>query len=106
PARVYVVGGELAVSQAVVDEIAALGLPTQRLGGPTRIETALAVGDELWRLVGEDEAREGFGVVAVNLRQDFTHVLSATAVAAALPGLFLPLEGEDGSIVTASTRAA
>lgn len=40
---VTVLGGEAAISADVVDELGALGLTVQRLNGPTRLETAVAV---------------------------------------------------------------
>jgi hypothetical protein len=45
--EVLILGGPGAVSQAVEDAVRALGLPTRRLAGPTRIETAVAVAREL-----------------------------------------------------------
>ncbi len=42
---VYVLGGEVAISAAVVAEVEALGFTVVRLSGPTRVETALAVAD-------------------------------------------------------------
>ncbi len=47
---VYVLGGEAALSPAVADGITALGLVVVRLAGTTRVETALAVADEVRRL--------------------------------------------------------
>lgn len=47
---VYVLGGEAALSPTVADDITALGLVVVRLAGVTRVETALAVADEVRRL--------------------------------------------------------
>ncbi|MEE8603623.1 cell wall-binding repeat-containing protein [Euzebya tangerina] len=41
--RVLVLGGEAAVSQSTVDALEAAGYPTQRIAGPSRIETAVEV---------------------------------------------------------------
>ncbi len=47
---VYLLGGVAAISQAVEDELAGLGYRPQRLFGDSRIETAVAVADEVRRL--------------------------------------------------------
>ena len=41
--RVWVLGGEAAISAEVADELAAAGLDVERIAGPTRFETAAAV---------------------------------------------------------------
>lgn len=51
-ATVYVVGGEDAVGQAVVQAIAGLGFLPTRLGGVDRVATSVAVAAETVRLVG------------------------------------------------------
>ncbi len=45
-ATVYLLGGEAALSGAVEQAVADLGLSPRRLSGPTRIETAVAIADE------------------------------------------------------------
>lgn len=45
--RVWILGGEAAVSTAVVDRVRALGYAPARLHGPTRIDTAVAVAREV-----------------------------------------------------------
>ena len=55
-----VLGGEAAVSSAVVSAIAAKGITTQRLQGATRVETATAIAD-----FGRDQL--GFSLEHVNL---------------------------------------
>lgn len=47
---VYLLGGLVAISQAVEDELTGLGYRPQRLFGASRIETAVAVADEVRRL--------------------------------------------------------
>ena len=49
-AVVYVLGGTDAISDAVTDSLTASGYQVTRLAGPTRVETALAVADEVHRL--------------------------------------------------------
>jgi hypothetical protein len=44
---VYLLGGEGAISAAVEQELAALGFETVRLSGATRIETAVAIAEEI-----------------------------------------------------------
>lgn len=44
---VYLLGGEQAISAAVADELAAAGYQVERLAGPTRVETSVAVADTL-----------------------------------------------------------
>jgi len=49
---VYLLGGEVALSAAVSDVVEAAGFDVDRLAGPTRIKTALAVADEVRRVNG------------------------------------------------------
>ncbi len=51
PAHVVVVGGPAAVSDAVAAELATFA-PVRRIAGPTRIDTAIAVAEELTRTRG------------------------------------------------------
>lgn len=52
---VYILGGTAAVSQDVEDQLSSAGYDVRRLFGPSRLETALAVADEVRRLhPGED----------------------------------------------------
>ncbi len=48
--RVFVLGGTEAISRAVVDSLADDGFAVTRLAGETRVQTALAVADEVRRL--------------------------------------------------------
>ena len=48
--RVYVVGGEAALSPAIDDQLAAAGHEVVRLAGAGRVETALAIAEEVRRL--------------------------------------------------------
>ena len=49
-ARIYLLGGTAAIGQAVEDELIAAGYDVVRLSGPSRIETAIAVANEVRRL--------------------------------------------------------
>ena len=84
-APVYVVGGEAAISAAVVASIQALGYDVTRFAGPDRYATALAV------------ARDGLGspkTVFVATGFSFPDALTAGAVAARLDGAVLLTRGE------------
>ena len=50
---VYLLGGEAAVSSAVEAELAARGYTPVRLAGPSRVETAIAVADEVRRVFAD-----------------------------------------------------
>ena len=54
-ATVYVLGGESAISEAVVDAVEELGFRVQRLAGDSRIDTAVAVAEEVLTRTGADE---------------------------------------------------
>lgn len=109
PGQVYVVGGSAVVSDAVVNEIAAMGLATERLAGSTRVDTGIEVARQfLTDLQADgDGTFESAVTVAVNVRSNFNDVLSATLVAGN-GNVFLPLEGPstDPSVpeLTQSTR--
>lgn len=47
---VYLLGGVNAISQAVADQLTADGYTVARLSGPSRVETSIAVADEVRRL--------------------------------------------------------
>jgi putative cell wall-binding protein len=47
---VYLLGGEAAISAGVAQQVAAAGYSVVRLAGPSRVETALRVADEVRRL--------------------------------------------------------
>lgn len=52
---VYLMGGENALSAAVAAQVQALGLQPRRLAGDSRIETAIAVADEVLALGGGEQ---------------------------------------------------
>ncbi len=100
PARVWVVGGEAAVSPATQAQVEALGPIVARLAGPTRIDTAIAV----WEQYTHELAVDGNGsldtarTLLVNLRQHFGDALAAT-VLAGQGDWFMPVDGSDVSVL-------
>ena len=54
-ATVFVLGGENAISEAVVEAVEDLGFRVERLAGDSRIDTAVAVADEVLSRTGADE---------------------------------------------------
>lgn len=107
--RVLVVGGHGAVSAVVVDEVEGL-LPADarlfRLAGSSRVDTGVAVAtwhrNELRRL-GETPPDT---VAAVNIRTPlgYAYVLAATPIIGATAGVFLPVEGDAGDVLTLTAR--
>ncbi|HWH32768.1 MAG TPA: cell wall-binding repeat-containing protein, partial [Egibacteraceae bacterium] len=61
PARAFVVGGTGAVSDAVLAQIASMGIQTERVSGPTRFDTAV----EIAKQRGMDDATDGRGVALI-----------------------------------------
>ncbi len=53
-ATVYLLGGEAAISTAVAEAVADLGVRVERLWGPSRHATAVAIAEELARLLAGD----------------------------------------------------
>lgn len=78
-ATVYLLGGTAALSESVRDDLADAGVEVERLAGPTRVETALAVADH----IGEPDA------TLVASANNFPDALTAGAAAAAADGLVL-----------------
>ncbi len=109
PEQVYVLGGQSVISDTVVTDIQRLGLPVSRLAGGSRVDTALEIA-RLYREELQNDADLGPttnepALVAVNLRNNFNDVLAASLLGGR-GNVFVPLEGEDGSIVTAPVAAA
>jgi len=77
--KVYLLGGEAALSAAVDVAVQALGYQTERLAGPSRIETALAIAGEL----GDP------GTVLITTGFNFPDALGAGAAAAHIGGAVL-----------------
>ncbi|MGI9018017.1 MAG: trypsin-like serine protease [Euzebya sp.] len=108
--RVLIVGGTSAVSSRALEEVyeIAPAAQVQRLAGDTRVETGLALAAwhraELARL-GEPAPDV---VAAVNVRTDlgFAYILAATPIVGATAGMFLPVEGMHGDVLTPATIQA
>ena len=81
---VWITGGESALSAGVAEALTEAGFVVARLSGPSRVETALAVADE----IGDPAA------VLVASAESFADALSAGAAAAAADGLVV-LTGTD-----------
>ncbi|HUG83247.1 MAG TPA: trypsin-like serine protease [Euzebya sp.] len=110
PRRLLVVGGLQAIADSVVGQVTGLlpDLQMQRLAGHSRIETGVAIArwhrDEL---VATGEPAPD-AVVAVNVRRQdgYAHVLAATPLLGATAGVFLPVDGEGGDVLTPEVKAA
>ena len=61
--QVLVVGGATAVSEAVVDELAAVGISTRRISGEDRFKTAVAVVGEIDACVGVELSSSSVALV-------------------------------------------
>lgn len=109
PARLYVVGGVSAVSEAAAlaaRQASGRNAELMRLAGPSRSVTAVAVARELDRL--ERAAGGPALAVAVNYDREvdgYAHVLSASALLGAYTGVIIPLLGHDGSGMDPATEA-
>jgi gamma-glutamyltranspeptidase / glutathione hydrolase len=88
--RVHVLGGEGAVSAAVVTRLEELGYDVVRLGGPTRYDTAaLVAGEALQRRSGGT-----LGIVAAT-GERFPDALAAAALAARTDRLLILVPADD-----------
>jgi len=58
--KVYILGGEAAVSAAVADELVAEGLEVERISDADRYSTAAAIAEKVAELMGEDFPTEAF----------------------------------------------
>jgi subtilisin family serine protease len=101
PELLFVLGGRAAVSDPVFTQAAAAsGAETVRLAGPERAATAVAVGQEfvtIARSAGQPDPL----AVAVNLRRPdgYAHVLSASPLAGRFTAVYVPVEGETGTVL-------
>lgn len=116
PETVLVIGGELAISSAVEQQIRAItGGQVIRLGGNSRTETNSAItrfnAEQLFPALNGPLWGGGPSpnyIVAVNLRRDdaWAHVLAATMITGRFGGVFATVEGNPGTIVTQDTLDA
>jgi subtilisin family serine protease/putative cell wall-binding protein len=110
PSLLYVIGGGAAISDETMRAArTAAGLPSDgavRLSGRERTETAIAVAAELEAIFAAVFDAPPTFAVATNVRRadGYAHVLSASVIAGAFGAVFVPVEGDDGSILNASTR--
>lgn len=109
PDVVYVIGGTLAVSNAVAADAqaAAQASSAPRLAGADRHETAAAVANRFVEDLWTDTGITPLLAVGVNVRRadGFAHVLSASTAVGAFTGVFISVEGEVGDSVPASSVA-
>lgn len=98
--RVVILGGEAAVSQAVADEIAALGLTVERIAGADRFETATALAEK----AGTPVAAEADRVVLVE-GQAPNAFAGGFAAAAHVAAFDAPMVLANGDGLPAATRA-
>lgn len=97
-----VLGLEAAVSPTVVTELEALGLTTERIGGPTRIETTVNVVNRFYPNATSVLLARAFGT-ATDPTQAFADTLAAGPYAAATntPTLLSSTDGLDGATAAA-----
>jgi subtilisin family serine protease/putative cell wall-binding protein len=108
PRVVFVVGGTGVVS----DEVAAAAAERAsgravRLAGPTRDTTAIAIGAEIDRRFESLAETEPRYAVATNLRRPdgYAHVLSASVIAGVESAVFVPVEGDDGTVLSPAAES-
>lgn len=108
PDLVYVVGGNAAVSAATEQAAqSASGADSiVRLSGPERTSTAVAVAREMELIVELTTDQRPMFAIGVNLRRadGYAHVLSGSVITGANTGVFVPVEAEDGTILTEPVR--
>lgn len=80
--NVIVLGGEEAVAPTVVTAIEALGMTTERIAGPTRLETAVAIIDRFFPTATEVVLARAFGT-AEDQTQAFADTLTVGPFSAA-----------------------
>lgn len=87
---VYILGGESAVSPAVATEIQNLGYVIDRIGGETRIDTAIAIADRLGNP----------GILFITTGFNFPDALAAGTAAANVGGAVLLTQSEARNATT------
>ena len=103
PDVLYVVGGAGVVNDAVAARAAAVsGAQARRLSGPARDATAVAVGQEVLRVLRAAGVAGPRYVVAVNLRRAdaYAHAIAASALPGSTSGVFVPVEEAGGTTIT------
>lgn len=110
PELLYVIGGPGAVSDAVREqaEVASGAGVVQRLSGPARDATTVSVSQEFEFVLNEVLQAPPEFAVAVNVRREpdgYAHVLSASMLSGNARGVFIPIEGQDGTLITETAAA-
>ena len=103
PDVLYVVGGPGVVSDAVAARAAAVsGAQARRLSGPARDATAVAVSQEVLRVLRAAGVAGPRFVVAVNLRRAdaYAHAIAASVLPGTTSGVFVPVEEPGGTTIT------
>lgn len=88
--RIYVLGGEAAVTPPVYDALAALGYPVERIWGDDRYETSVAIADELDRIE----------IVLLSTGTTFADALSGGAASTQVDAAILLTAGDQPHEVT------
>jgi hypothetical protein len=108
PQALYIVGGTVQVSETTA---AAALSRTQaaeavRLAGDERTGTVVAVSTAVEELMAQTPLGRPANALVVNVRRNdgFAHMLSATMPLGTFSGVFLPVEGEGGSILPPTTE--
>lgn len=107
--RAFVLGGTASVSDAVVKELQGMGLAVIRLQGETRYDTAVAIGDNLIKLLNDNNQvkfEHGYkydGTVFMANGENFADALTASVPAA---DMGTPLLLTNGNSLTAQTSDA
>lgn len=111
PNRIYALGGEVALASHVLREAGtAAGVPIseqRRLSGPGRVETAIAIAQEMEQLITEFGDDPPQSVLAINVRRadGFAHALSASMLSGATAAVMVPVDSTNGSTLSDPVRA-
>lgn len=97
--NVYVIGGNVSVSQSIRDELKKDGYKLTELSGRTRFETNIAIANHLV----ENHDVKADEILVVNGKDYFSDALSASPVAAA-KGQILLIVGKDPSTAELATK--
>lgn len=103
PAEIYVVGGERVVSAPTAEAAAAAAQAERvtRLAGLTRDATAVEVAREVEAIFARAGMQPRFAIAVNVSRPDaFTHALAASGIVGAFSGVFVPVLGEDGDLLS------
>lgn len=104
--RVLVVGGQAAIHESTLAALGQLAGEAMRLGGSSRTSTGVAVARHHAALLEATGDRPPDAVYAINVRRDeaYAHVLAATMLVGTTAGVFAPVEGQEGTVLTSEVR--